>query len=48
MILNVDPIVRALGEGWCWLGGVTLGAVLVRLLLSVLCAGVLGIERTTK
>ena len=48
MLYNVDPIVRALGEGWEWLGGVTVGAVLVRLLLSVLCAGVLGIERTAK
>lgn len=44
----IDPIVKMLGSGWEWLAGVSWGAVCVRLLLSILCAGVLGIERATK
>ena len=44
----VDPIVKALGEGWAWLAEVSFGSVFIRLAIAFLCAGILGIERTTK
>ncbi len=44
----VDPLVELLGKNGVWLAEVSVGSVLVRLALAFICAGVLGIERTTK
>ena len=44
----IDPIVKFLGDNWTWLSDITIGSVLVRLLLAILCGGALGAERATK
>ena len=44
----VDPLIKLLGESGRWLAEVSFGSVLVRMALAFVCAGILGIERTTK
>ena len=44
----VDPIVKLLGDNGSWLSTITLGSVIVRLLLAILCGGALGAERAMK
>lgn len=43
-----DPIVKLFGEHGSWLSDITIGSVIVRLLLSILCGGLLGAERAVK
>lgn len=49
-ILNyvIDPIVKLLGSKFSWLSSISFGSIAIRLLLAVLCGGILGAERTTK
>ncbi len=42
----IDPIVRFLN--FSWLTDLTLGSIFVRLILAIICGGVLGIERAKK
>lgn len=44
----VDPIVKLFGKGASWLSTITIGSVIVRLLLAILCGGTLGAERAMK
>ena len=44
----VDPIVKAMGESWRWLAELNGGSVTVRLLLAVILAGSIGLERAIK
>ncbi len=44
----VDPLVKLLGENGSWLSEITFGSVIIRLLLAILCGGVLGAERAMK
>ena len=44
----VDPIVKLFGQGASWLSTITIGSVIVRLLLAILCGGTLGAERAMK
>ena len=46
--LYADPIIKLLGEGFEWLSSVSLGSVIVRLLLAIMCGGFLGAERAMK
>lgn len=42
---SIDPIVSWLGD---WLGDITIESIIIRLILSALFGGIIGIERTTK
>lgn len=44
----VDPLVKLLGENGSWLSEITFSSVIIRLLLAILCGGVLGAERAMK
>ena len=44
----VDPIVKLLGEGFDWLSDISIGSVVVRLILAIICGGLLGVERAMK
>lgn len=51
MNFSTDPIVGMLiklSTWWQWLAEVSIGAIIVRLLLSIICGGILGVERATK
>lgn len=44
-----DPIIELFGESLTWLGDVTnIATILIRVLLAILCAGVIGVERSRK
>ena len=44
-----DPIIQAFGESLYWLADITnIWTILIRILLAVLCAGVIGVERSRK
>lgn len=43
---SVDPIVNWLNLGW--LSSLTIGAILIRLAVSCICGGIIGIERAKK
>lgn len=44
----VDPIVKWIGENGRWLSEITIGSVVIRLLMAMLCAGIIGAERAIK
>lgn len=51
IVKNVDPIVKLLmrlSSWWGWLAEVSIGAIIVRLLLAVICGGIIGGERAAK
>lgn len=43
-----DPIVRLIGDGASWLAEITIGSIIVKMVLSVLLGGCVGIERAAK
>lgn len=47
MFLNkvIDPLAQLIGE---WITELNIGTILIRLVLAVLCAGVIGVERAKK
>lgn len=45
LLATIDPITKWLGN---WLGEISIGSIAIRLLLAVLCGGILGYERSTK
>lgn len=42
----VDPIVKQFH--WDWMAELTIGSIILRLLLSVICGGILGVDRAKK
>lgn len=47
--MALDPIIRVFGDALKWLGDITnIWTILIRILLAVLCAGVIGLERSRK
>ena len=47
--MALDPIIALFGEGLKWLGDITnIATILIRILLAILCAGVIGVERSRK
>lgn len=44
----VDPIIKLFGENGEWLANISIGSIIVRLLLSALFAGSIGIERAVR
>ncbi len=42
----VDPIAKLLN--WPWMEDISFGSILLRLLLAVICAGLIGIQRASK
>ena len=46
LINIVDPFVQA--TGWSFLNEISFVSIIVRLLLSVICGGLLGLERSKK
>ena len=40
----IDPIVKFFGEGFEWLSEISVGSVVVRLIMSIICGGLLGVE----
>ncbi len=42
----VDPIVKLLN--WSWLQEISFGSIIIKLLLAVLCAGIIGVQRASR
>lgn len=45
-LIMVDPIVKLLN--WNWLAEISLGAIIIRLILAIICGGILGFDRAKK